>query len=207
MLYLLVRIVAIVVLSLIFLMSFKRVLLGLKRKNKMILLGIFLISNYILLLFPFENMILKFNSPIDAFNYMYFNQNVIQVIEDNNCAFIVYGQDGSSVSYTTVQNQDGKWKIHSPYTTSNIRIKGFDKYIVVTYHVEGSNKTLIVVSEGNLSKSKSDIEISDNKNSQFKSFFSKYKHVDYYTVFNYTVINTNINDYQLKINNESLKLN
>lgn len=206
MLYLLIRIIIVVLTFLPFLVYKKRYSNIRGKKCKFIMAGLFVIIFYSLLLIPFENMMIKFRSPIDAFEYSYLNKNIIQVVEDGNCAFIVYEQDESSVFYTAFKNQEGGWKIHSPYITSRISLKSFEQYHIVIYDARDCNKELIIVSEGNLSEPRSNIEISDNKNSQFKSFFSKYRYVDYYTVFHYTIIDSAINDYKLVINGENIDI-
>lgn len=207
MLYLLVRIIAIMILILIVFLTFKKSFLRFnKRKSRIIMAGIIVVLFYILLLIPFENFVIKFHSPIDVFKYTFLNQNILRVIENDDCAFIIYGKDGSSVSCISFQKEEGGWRIHSPYVSSGVRLESFGKYHIISNVATNCNKKLILVSEGNLPKPMSDIKISDNKNSKFESFFSKYKYVDYYTVFYYTIVDATIIDYQLIINGQVLSV-
>lgn len=206
--YLIIRIIIIVVLLILLNLLVKKVIdISNVRKYRIIMIVLFIFIFYIICLIPFENMIINFKSPNEAFKYMYGNKNIIQVIEDNNYAFIIYGEDGSSVSYTHLQNKDGGWKIHNMLNFGNVIFKNINGYQIDIYNIKNPNRKLIIIREGNLPEAKCDFIISDNKNSTFKNFYSKYKYVNYYTVFYYTIIDSTNKNYQLNINGQSISIN
>ena len=137
---------------------------------------------------------------------MNFN-NIIKIAETDDCAFIIYGEDGSSVSYTYTEKINGKWRIHNPNLDDlSKKTKLLQKYFITSIKIPNSNKKCIIVSEGNLQHKNTTIDVKDNLNSEFTSFYCKYSNMDVYTLFYYSIIDSNDSNYQLSVNGEIVNI-
>ena len=154
---------------------------------------------------PFESNLIKFDTPNDAFHYTYINENIIKVIESDNCAFIFYGKDGSEVKYTYVDKDDNKWRLHNPYLPINFKSQLHGLDFVTRITDIKMHKQLVVIKQGALSPVGTKV-IKDNQNSEFKYFSCKYSHADYYIGIYYAVIDSDLKDYTLTIDGEAVDL-
>jgi len=126
MLYLLIRIVIIAIITLITILIHNKFdHISNKRKSKTISFLVVIAIFYVLLLIPFEAEIIKFKSPIDAFQYSYFNEKIINVIEEDDCAFILYGKDPASMQFTVIEKKNDNWITNSYYTSSRHNTEWF----------------------------------------------------------------------------------
>lgn len=203
MLYFTTRMIAIAILALAiyFIMKIKKV--KIKFRGKIVLLTIYLFFLIVLLIFPLENLI-GFSDPTAAFRYLHPQEKVLQSIKTESGCFIVYGEDGSSISTTSINRKNNKWKILNPYFLTDEKNKAQDNYIIHT--LRSGEKTLILIIEGNLNSPKSNLNIEDNRKSAFKSFPCKYRYENRYSVVFYTVINSNDRSYRLTVDGHDLEI-
>lgn len=202
--YIFIRIILMVIVILIFYPKLKKNLPDNRMKREFLIVITVMILYYILIPIHFENVVVKFHSPKDAFEYMHFNKKIIKIIEDDNCAFIIYGEDGSSFSFTAIEKRDGVWMVAS--SDISVTFKNINRYQITVCNMKQCNKKLVCLCDVNNTEPHRNIEISDNKNSRFETFCSKYEIVDYYTIFYYTVIDSNSTGYQLTVNGQSISL-
>lgn len=206
MLYTFTRIIFTLIIALIVIFTFKKCIHQIKRKHTILLAFTILIVYLSSFFIPFENYIVNFESPEKAFKYRYFNTNIIRVVEEENCAFIFYGEDGSSVSFAGFEKKEGRWKVPNQVGTYKEKSYIVGHYFVDTIEVQRDRKKMIIISDGNLQKPESNMKIGDNYNSQFTSFYCKYKYADYYTVFYYTVIDSSLQNYCLDIDGKVITI-
>jgi len=119
----------------------------------------------IIMIMPFENLFLKFDSPEQAFKYTVGSNNntIIKTIENENTSLIIYNESGD-IKATIINNCNEKWK--APFLPNKQELFTLkDNSIVLITRERKSNNFYIMILV------KSDIEIvSDNKNSVFETF-------------------------------------
>ena len=204
MLYVIYRIAAILLIIGICILIFrKKCLLLFRTKALSITTVLFVIVLfYTSLYLPIEENWVRFDTPEEAFEYTYFNKKILQVIEDEECAFIVYEDSNMGVMYISLDKEDGQWKMHNAYSAYSINLKplGYESIIYVTN--SDCSKTLIIIEEYFLKTNQGRKIIEDNLNSEFKCFHTLRESTGQYTVFTYTVIEANIDNYELRLDGE-----
>ena len=203
--YIVIRIIIMLILILMVFIINKKTIKQWGNKKKSLFLVIAFMIFYALLSLPFENSIMSFKTPVEAFKYKFFGENIIKVVEDKNNTFIIYGNDVSSVSFTAMEKINNGWKFTNSFTPNKIKFKIYEKYTIITIQIVNSNKKMIIVTDDNLKEPISNIKINDNQNSEFSSFYGKYRNAEYYSVFYYTIIDSKIEDYQLIINDKVIE--
>lgn len=116
----------------------------------------------IIIIMPFENLFLKFDSPEQAFKYTIGSNTIIKTIENENTSLIIYNDSGD-IKATIINNCNKKWKApFLPNKQELFRLK--DNIVLITRERKSNNFYIMILV-------KSDIEIiSDNKSSVFETF-------------------------------------
>lgn len=129
-----------------------------------------IIISLILVIMPFENLFIKFDSPQDAFRYAV-NGTIIRTVEQENTALIIYGNE--SAMKTSLISLDGeKWK--NPFLPVRQKLLRAEDCmpnlyevatpVMITYERKGNNAYILV------SPPYDDVRISDNMGSVFEEF-------------------------------------
>ena len=206
MLYLVYRIIAILlIIGLSILVFGKKCLILFRTKVRALITVLLIISLfYASLNFAFEINWIEFDTCEDAFRYSYTN-DILKIIEEENCAFVVYEDLNNSIMYTCLDKCGHKWKAQNPYFIANTELKSIeDAYITKVSDSEGS-KVLIIMEEYLMKDQEGLKKIEDNQKSKFVSFSIPYKDTDFYTVFTYVVIEANIDNYELKVDGKVIE--
>ncbi len=152
-------------------------------KRKKILIAV--VSVLILLtgslFIPIENTVKTFSSPEASYNYNHNNRAKL-VVEGEKTDFVV-GSDGESDIYAIIPKSNGKWKLSVPNENKSV-FSTYNEYASVdVFHYKNTSEYYISV----LHTDSGPLDISDNRNSEFK--FSK-RHIKaigetYYTYYAY----------------------
>ncbi len=122
-----------------------------------------------LVIMPFENLFIKFDSPQDAFRYAA-KGTIIRTVEHENTALVIYG-DKSAIKTTLIVRDGEKWK--NPFMPVRQKLLRAEECMPKLYEVatpvmityeQKSNNIYILVSPPY------DAEISDNMKSVFEEF-------------------------------------
>lgn len=150
----------------------------------------------LLMLFPFENFYMTFDSPKAAYEYVNFGKSNIElVVEGNNCAFVVDRKNNSDTYLIIPKTIDG-WKIGLGLNIKKIVQKVSNGIIVYVYQYQDINDYFITVLDTNGGYS----EITDNYNSEFyslkrinnslsKTFITYYTHLPHFNSQYYITVN------------------
>lgn len=203
--YNLIRITILIILILALFLSKKRVRL-LKKKTK--ILGIFLFIFLLILLsfYPVENLFLRFSTPQESFHYSYWDKQIVNVMEYENNAIILFRVNSSSDSLYYIQRDSNGWKIASPNFSWNTKTAFFNNSIITYNKLDNSEISFIglgdFVSENGQEKINS---IIDSKGNQFN--LQKLSSYGGYVNYFYSFIDTNKPNNYIIINGEKVTLN
>ena len=183
-----------------------------KRLRRNILCIILGIVVYLVFIFvPIEDMAVKFESPIDAFEYQVGEDNIVKVVEGEESAVIVYLNDNNGPGYYITKKSDDGWMLENSF---DIFIHGFNSKSISAGNIfncfseraPGTNECFIFVSEGFMEE-KVEYSESDVKDSQGSTFEQFPIHINNYTlVVHYAVVQSNDPDYEVIINRERVKI-
>jgi len=143
------------------------------RKNKLklrILKAIaVIIVSLTLVIMPFENLFLQFDSPEDAFRYAV-NSTIIRTVENKNTALVIHG-DESAIKTALIVHYGEKWK--NPFMPVRQKVLFAEECmpnlyevstpVLITYEPKSNNAYILV-------SPPYDAEISDNMESVFEKF-------------------------------------
>lgn len=207
MIYLLIRFsLCIIIFALTFFLLKEHILLLSKKAKILVLLSCFMVF-YLSLLVPFESVFLKFDTPEDSFHYSFINQNIIKTMEADDCAFVIYGTDGSQLNYTCIPKNGNQYQVRSAYLSPNIEGAFKDSLYICRVENKAGHSQLITVSQGNLREPDGKKTVNDSIGNTFSYFNCKYKSVDYYTDVYWTVTDlTELSDYVLTVDGESIRI-
>lgn len=205
--YTILRIVILLfIISIILIVNRKNTNISGRRKiSKFVALS--LVFFWILLLIPFENYILNFNTPEEVFKYGFFYKDIINIVEDNDTAYITYLNSDSSFSYESVVKKNGSWKLPNNLNINKVKFIIYKDYSITILKSENGEKAFVKVSNMHLYDSSNQISVSDNRNSIFKTFSSRLKIYNQDILHYYTIVNLPLDNYELTINNEIVYIN
>lgn len=170
-----------------------------KRKNykhkplKMILCIIFCL---IIIIMPFENLFLKFNTPEIAFKYTTNNCDIVKVVKGDQTALVIYRERSST--YATVFTKSGaKWK--APFWPDKQSFFRLENGATVCTTKEPNSDSFYIM----ITTSKDIKLVNDNQNSDFEIFLEDDYWIDYVAyVKNYEgdyIINIDGKEYKIEI--------
>lgn len=166
-----------------------------EKKKRLFKLILGLIISVAILMIPFENLVLKFNTPERALNYLSANAKIIKTIEEENSALVIYTESGH-IFAITIYNCDGKWK--APFLPEDQILSRFGKNskFLITKERNSNNFYIMISVDGDTKV------ISDNQNSKFELF----KKSDYSTHY-VAYVSDYEGDYIINIDGEQYKIN
>ena len=156
----------------------------------------------VLMLLPFENLFITFDSPEAA--YEYFNlgkSNIELIVEGNDCDFIIDCKNGSDTYLIVPKTEDG-WKLGIGSNTKRILQKLSNGIVLYVYQYKNTSEYFITIFDTNGKEA----DISDEYNTKFfslerdndslgKTFITYYAHI------------TNLNpQYSIMVNNNEIVL-
>ncbi len=168
-----------------------------KRKNvklKVVKSVLCVILSLIIMIFPFENLFLKFSSPEQAFRYTATHCKIIKIVEEKNTALVIYA-DNDSETATLITKCDGKWKApfwHNDQILS--RLETHEIYLI-TKEKNSSNFYITITVDADTKT------VSDNMGSVFEN----YSRNDYWTDYVAYVEGCNEN-YIINIDDKSYQI-
>ena len=112
-----VRVIAVIIFFIICVIVFKRTswFEGRKKITFSILFSIlfFVISS----LLPVEIFFVTFDSPVQAYQYVYPNNAVLDVVETEDCAYVIsLGEGDEGFYFTGIRESKGEWNIPVPWS-------------------------------------------------------------------------------------------
>lgn len=206
--YILLRIAIIAALTAICGIIFRKKLNSLVRYKKVLLIVVVMCIFFVSLLIPFESQIVKFGAPEQAFHYGFTNENIYKVLQDEDSAFIIYGNSITELNYTFINmNQDNSWEYTTPYKSTNKKTILFNRMFISQVTNNRQNKKLVIVNRDKILESdKAHIEVNDSLHSMFSNFTLQYSSQDMYIDIYYTIIDANTTGYSLIIDGEMVPL-
>ena len=134
-----------------------------------------IIGFLIILIMPFENLFLKFDTPEQAFNYNVKNGVIIDTVVKEKSALVIYKENGSTFS-TIISKSGDKWKsTFLPDNQTLSRLESNDIFLITKERNSDNFYIMLIVS--------SEVKnISDNYNSSFEQF-SDDEHWDGYVAY------------------------
>ena len=148
---------------------------------------------------PIEQLFLTYPSVEDAFTYRYSPNSLIEVVQNDSTAVVIYTPDNESISFCSMQKEKKGWKV-DVFSIFNVHYKSYKKTFIYEIIIpQQSQMFLFVTQPFTIPK------VTDNYNSQFIpiSFYLNGMRSDLF----YTVIDLPNPDYMLIVDGESFILN
>lgn len=113
--------------------------------------------------FPFENLLVSFDSPKSAYEYYSFDRSKIElVVEGEHCDFLV-ARKGSSETYLILPKTEDGWKIGIGSHTKRIVQQQSDEVVVYVYQYKNTSDYFVTI----FSTSGGELTVSDDSNTEF----------------------------------------
>ena len=155
----------------------------------MIIYGIVLAILYGVSLFiPFESILPGYATPETAFRIANPTENILQVIEDEDCAFIIFGKDGSDVKFSTVNKRGGRWRPCNIFNGYDEKLIAVGQTIATRLINTTANKQCILIKETQINNPNDRLDISDNASSKFNHFSFRLSNMNIYTNIYYSIM-------------------
>lgn len=197
--------IMLVVFTVFLLILYKKQKKRLYKKNQIhvysILGSIFIVALMITLTIPFEVKFLTFKTPEESFYYSHLHNNILKNIESKNGNFILYGEGCNIEGYTYILKSNYKWKAVSPHLELNNKIYENNQYKLNIGNYE--KETLVLLTFDNQKENINNINITDNKDSDFNYYYCKYQKEMRYLKVYYKVLN-DTNNYEIYENGTKL---
>lgn len=170
------------------------------------------VSSYIIymlvFLIPLEYYLLPLDSPEEVIEYTYGNCEILETIEDENTAFVVFKTN--SIQYASIKKDNGKWRVQCPVylpKAQNAIVHTEEGGLFLNQILSQDNtKKFIAIEDSAFLHDLIVKNISDNINSTFSKLYIPPDLNTSETIIYYTVIDTDTSDYQLTINEKTIKL-
>ena len=170
-----------------------------KKRNIIILTSIFSIVFCTLsYLFPIENIFINFKNPKEIFNYTNIG-DLEDVVCGNKSCIIISSSKKYSYSYTFVLKSKKGYKIASSLKYEELINKTKNNNNLTLYKVKNTNDYYVF---GYLTSKSKELEISDNRNSEFESIIIGEKSTSRNTYISYGFINNIEEKYSLLVDGE-----
>lgn len=168
-----------------------------KRLIKIFGIIIILILIDLSVLFPVENLFIRFSSPESALSYSVINGGIQGKIDGNQSTLILY-QSGDSTAISIFPKDEKGWKIGTHLSYEQILSKNIDKYHSIDiYHTKNTDDYYILV----FNPFSSGIsEVANNKKSVFKTVIEEIPETGKKNIIYYSYVPSMDNNYSLFIN-------
>jgi len=157
---------------------------------------------------PFEAPFLKFNTPEQAFEYSYFNEKILKVIELSDSALVVYG-DASELKFTIIPKSSNEWDYVNPANIQKSIAKSYDMKFIFSITNPNIGRTIIIVWDGFMKDPIRFQAVTDKDGIEFhKEVFKEvtFQDIDYYSVVYWQSIDSSKKkDYQVEIDGTLVK--
>lgn len=167
-------------------------------KRKQYIFSVFMVVFLVTILsfVPFENLLITFNSPEAAFNFVN-PEKVKLVIQGKNSDFVIGERDGANYTYLIVPKNDNGWKVGRGLDTKLKMRKVHNGIMIYVYQYKNTGDYYVTISD--LSGEK--LQIEDSHGSQFLCNTISKTYVTYYAAaFQID------SQYWIKINDEKVAL-
>ena len=159
-------------------------------------------------LIPFEYYLLPMKSPAEVVEYTYEDCKILETIEVENTAFVVF--ETNNIQFASISKDHGAWRVLCPiYLPSSqhniVQTKAGGVFLIQIPSQDKTNK-LIAVKDSFLLNGPVVHNISDNIDSTFSKLYGDPYSNSAETIVYYTVIDTDISNYQLTINEKTIEL-
>lgn len=180
-----------------------------KRRNstkiKVIVISASLLISFIVLVVPFEQTWTYFETPIDSLQYIDKDYVILDMVKEEACAFVVAQKDGTVTVHAMNKEPDG-WTIEELYPQKRSFTSSSKGCIITITENTKSKRSLILILKIYLT-SESPYVISDHLNSNFSKcktnpFFFKGFDEGTFKEISYTVVDSNLDHYELTIDGE-----
>lgn len=175
-----------------------------KKKIRIITVIVLVIIGIIISLSPFDNKIFTFKTIEEAFNYSFFNEDILKTVDTTKGTFIVYGHDCDIDGYTFVSKSNDTYEIIYPnriiseisYTSGdyNLYIETFD-----------DNKMVMLTTDNVQKEPSHGHVVIDNKSTKFTYYYCKHKKEMVYKEGYYAPLTDDAN-YNISIDGNVLEL-
>ena len=180
-------------------------------KIKIVLISVAFIVFLILLnMLPIENTFLRFNTIEDALAYSGFKSSILQVIEEDDCAFIIAGESLNSTSLHTVTKYGEKWGLidadseNGLYQSNPSQSQYGTSFIGSAIYNKKCNKSFVKLSAVYIDASNKNFAIEDEFQNKYK-IMDKNQTLNITTVFYCTITDYKIpNKFSIYTNEESI---
>lgn len=195
--YYIIRLLLVAVILFVFLFIFHKKKVQFT-KIKIVVISVVSIVFFILLnMFPIENAFLRFNTIEDALAYSGFKSSILQVVEEDDCAFIIAGESLNSTSLHTVTKYGEKWGLmdadseNGLYQSNPSQSQYGTSFIGSVIYNKKCNKSFINLSATYIDTSNKNFVIKDKYEKEYK-IIDKKQTLNITTVFYYTITDYNI---------------
>ncbi len=184
-----------------------------KRDRKLIVSCVFstIIIYVILCFFPFENLFYSFPTPQAAFEYQTDGGDIIDVIEGNESAVIIYSKENNTSFYVTKKSDSG-WKLGSmilgiPVKFGDVNLESSKDFSMILCKAPNTTESILIIDEYTYPTLHSNTVITDSQGTTFEQLpilreGDKLSN----TIFHYAVVQSNDPNYEVIINGERVKI-
>ena len=147
---------------------------------------------------PLETYSLSFSTPEEAFRYQFLDKTIVEKIETENGAFIIY-EDGIFDRYTYVNKREGRWYCKTPFVKTSrewIGIKNYENSFSITSILGENRERLVLIEFYPKYISKDAVKIEDNINSNFAYLCKEGRYTEHYF---FTVVSGYAEGYKLTV--------
>ena len=134
-----------------------------------------IIGFLIILIMPFENLFLKFDTPEQALKYCVKNSIIIETVENEKTTLIIYKESGSTKA-TIINNRNGKWKAPFLPNDQDLFSLGMEGTVLITRERNSNNFYIMIAVDPDIKS------VTDNQNSNFE-LFSKTSMRNHYVTY------------------------
>lgn len=134
-----------------------------------------IIGFLIILIMPFENLFLKFDTPEQALKYCVKNSIIIETVENEKTTLIIYKESGSTKA-TIINNRNGKWKAPFLPNDQDLFSLGIEGTVLITRERNSNNFYIMIAVDPDIKS------VTDNQNSNFE-LFSKTSMRNHYVTY------------------------
>ena len=180
---------------------FTRKIVGVNKKYHYIFTAVIVIfSTTLLAFFPFENALITFKSPEEAYKYYNFGVGNVELVASGKNSDLVIGEKDDTDVYLIIPRVEDGWKIGLGIDTNKISRRTNGTTELFVYQYKDTDDFYIVVFD----YMKENLDIIDSHNSQFRSI-TKRQNRNSVTRIYFSSID-NLDDYWIIVNDKKIEL-
>lgn len=169
-----------------------------KRLLSLIAIGVSMFLIIVLSIFPVENLLIRFDSPVAAYKYYYtFEKNEVELIlEGRHCDFVVGSDKDNTIRYLPIPKNAEKYKIGTGSDIKRVAHSFSNGVSISVFRYKNSEDYFISI----LNTQGEKVEVSDKNGSQFYSVERENESLKKTLVTYYAYIPEYNSDYQVIVN-------